>query len=201
MKQIQLISNTKNSALSELDAYDNIRAVISVMRYDINQAFHILYNDLGADAKQDVLANKPTPHTLFDGRKKELVFTSLSHRVYYTNVRECSQSEISYFLQPQKNGLPTLMKRESGFIDADLYQGGQIYSMLENVSDFQLQYWDDKIGKWVDDWNSDAGDMKDRFPFAVKIKLSVTLEGRKPLSFDSEFKLDFTNNTPLLVQF
>ena len=93
------------------------------------------------------------------------------------------------------------MKRESEIIDSDLYQGGQIYTIMDNVSALQFQYWDDKTGKWVDDWNSDNGEFRDRFPQAVKVRLTVVGVNKKDMKIESEFKVAFPHNEPVLVQY
>lgn len=201
VKHLQQLMNTKNYAFAELDLYNNLRAAISLMRFDLSQAFHIQYDELGAEAKQAVLQNQPVPHTMFDGRKNELIFTSLSHRVYYAGLRECEQTEISYFLQPRDRQLPVFMKRESEIIDSDLYQGGAVYTLVENVTSLTFQYWDEKTAKWVDDWSSDNGEYRDRFPLAVRATLTVASAGKKDLKLSSEFKVAFPNNEQVLVQF
>lgn len=201
-KHIQQIRTTKETAFNDLELYGGARAAISMMRYDLSQAFHIPYEDLGEEAKAAVLQNVATPHTLFDGRKAQMIFTSLSHRVYYADRRECEQTEISYFLQDQKgNKHPSLMKRESPIIDDNLYEGGSIYTLLDNVSQFELGYWDEKTGRWVDDWSSDDGQYRDRFPAAVRIRLTTEDERNRKVTIDTEFKVAFPNNAPFLVQF
>jgi len=201
VKHISQIQNTKNMAFQELDLYNDLRAAVSLLRYDINQAFHVLYDDLGEENKKLVTTSQPGPHTIFDGRKNELVFTALSHRVYYGGKRESEQTEISYFLQKKEgNKLPSLMKRESEIIDADLYQGGQIYTLVDNVSALSFKYWDEKQQKWLDDWNSDNSDTRDRFPYAVKVRLGVGSEKDK-LEIETSFKLAFPNNQAVLVNF
>ncbi len=203
VRHIQQLQNTKKEAFQQIDLYDGVRAAISMMRFDLSQAFHVPYDDLGDEAKAAVLQNSPVAHTLFDGRKKDLIFTSASHRVYYAGLRECEQTEISYFLQPrQGNKYPSLMKRESEFIDADLYQGGKVYTVLDNIVSLDYSFWDDKAGKWVEDWNSDNGEYRDRFPLAMKMKLTV--QGKLPsdqITLAEEFKVAFPNNDPFLVQF
>ena len=202
VKHIQQVQNTKNMAFEDLDMYNDARAAISLMRTDLSQAFHILYDDLGEDNKQALLQNQPAPHTLFDGRKAELIFTALSHRVYYTGKRESEQTEISYFLQ-RKDGarLPSLMKRESEFIDADLYQGGNVYTLLDNVALLEFEYWDEKTGKWVQDWSSDGGGYRDHFPLSVRVKIEVQQDQKQRFKIESQFKVAFPNNEPTLVQF
>jgi len=201
VKHISQIQNTKNEAFRELDLYNDLRAAVSLLRYDLNQAFHVLYDDLGQENRQAVMQSQPAPHTIFDGRKNEIIFTSLSHRVYYTGKRESEQTEISYFLQrKQGQKLSSLMKRESEFIDSDPYTGGQVYTLVDNVFSLNFKYWDDKQQKWVDDWNSDNADTRDKFPQAVKVLLAIG-DGKEKLQIETNFKIAFPNNQSVLVNF
>ena len=202
VRQITLIRNTKQAAMEDIDLYSASRAALSMMRNDLSQAFHVLYEDLGEETRALVLQNRPAPHTLFDGRKDQIIFTSLSHRLYYQNRKECEQTEISYFLhRKDKAKTFSLMKRESAFIDSDLYQGGSIFTILDDVTSLQFQYWDAKNQKWVDEWNSDQGQFRDKFPNAVKIKITVLGEKEKKLEIDTEFKVTFPNNEAVVAQF
>lgn len=202
VKQISLIRNTKNAAFDEVELYNGIRSAFSTLRGDLSQAFHVLYDDLGEEAKLALSRNQPIAHTIFDGRKNEIVFSSLSHRVYYEGKKECEQTEISYFLQTKKGAkVSSLMKRESERIDSDLYQGGSVYTILDNVSSLEFQYWDEKTGKWQDNWNSDAGSFRDRFPPAVKMKIGVLNAQNRELKLESVFKVAFANNEASLVKF
>ncbi len=202
VRQIDQIATTKAQAFQELDVFNSIRSALGVIQNDINQTFHVLYDDLGEETKTAVIQNQPAPHTIFDGRKNELVLTTLSHRVFYKGLRECEQTEISYFLQ-RRQGKQTssLMKRESQNIDADLYQGGSVYTILDSIESLEFQYWDDKAGRWIDDWNSDGGEYRDRFPLAVKLKMVVIGRQNKPIEVKTEFKVAFPNNDPYIVQF
>ena len=88
------------------------------------------------------------------------------------------------------------MKRESEIIDADLYQGGKIYLLVENVQSLVFKYWDEKTEKWVDEWNSDNGQYKDKFPPAVQISVSAKGEGGEVLSITTAVKIAFPNIVP-----
>lgn len=202
IKQITLIRNTKDTAFKDVDLYSNSRAALIAMESDIHQAFHVLRPDLGEDAQQALTNNATVAHTLFDGRKAELIFTSLSHRNYFAGKRESEQTEISYFLQSnRKSNYSTLMKREASRIDDNLYEGGEIYTLLENVLSLEFQYFDTKTQKWQDVWNSDGGAFRDRFPSSIKIKLEIAGGKNKPLTVETQFKVSFPNNEPLLVTF
>lgn len=201
VKHIQQVKTTKDIAFVELDNYNALRAAINLMRFDLSQAFHVLIEDLGQDTKLALSQSQSVPHTLFDGRKTELIFTSLSRRNYFSNKRESEQTEISFFLKPRPGSrYPSLAKRESELIDADLYGGGSIYTVLDNVTLLEFQYWDEKQGKWVEDWHSDSN-YKDRFPLAVKMKIGVIGEGNKELKLTAEFKVAFPNNDSVLAKF
>jgi Type II secretion system (T2SS), protein J len=196
------VQTTKQLAFVELDNFNAMRAAVNMMRFDLSQSFHILFEDLGEENKNALMQNQPVPHSLFDGRNSELIFTSLSRRNYYANKKESEQTEISYFLQPKDGSrYPSLTKRESELIDGDLYSGGRVYSILDNVTSLVFQYWDEKQAKWVDDWHSDSGNYRDRFPYAVRMKLGIIGEGERKLDITSEFKLAFPNNDPNLVKF
>lgn len=201
-KQISLIRNTKVVAFEELDMYNNIRAAFSILKTDLNQAFHVQLADLNEDTRTSLTRNEKVPHSLFDGRKNEIVFTALSHRNYYQGRRECEQTEISYFLQ-QRRGVKgqSLMKRESDKLDGDLYKGGSVYTVMDGISNLEFTYWDDKTAKWQDAWNSDQGTYRDKFPMAIRMKVGVINPKNKELKFESVFKVAFPNNEAALVKF
>jgi general secretion pathway protein J len=201
IKQITLIRNTKDTAFKEVDAYSNARAALDAMENDIRQAFHVLRPDLGQVAQQILSQNGQTPHTLFDGRKSELILTTLSHRNYFVGKRESEQTELSFFLQGSRQSkYSTLLKRESEIIDDNPYEGGGTYTLLENVVSLEFQYFDPKTEKWQDTWNSDSGVYLDKFPPSVKIKLVVASSSGKNLTVETQFKISFPNNEPFLVK-
>ncbi len=199
-REISLIRNTKDAIFQESEIYNGLRAATNIMRSDLQQSFHVLFDDLGDDAQIAMGKSTPIARTLFDGRKKEIIFTSLSHRIYFEGKKESEQTEISYFLKSRGNS-SALMKREGERIDDDLYEGGTISTLLENVSSLEFQYWDDKNSKWQDDWNSDAGATRDRFPLAVKIKATLIDPRGKSLKLETAFKVGFPNNEPFMANF
>jgi len=202
VRQIQQISTTKKVALAQLDQYNAARTTVAILRHDLSQTFHIRYQDLGEEAQNAIRRNAQVPHTIFDGRKNEMVFTSLSHRVYYAGRKECEQTELSYFLESMEGEKAfSLMKRESEIIDGDLYQGGPVFRLLDYVQSMELEYWDPKKQKWVSDWSSDGPEYRDRFPLAVKMKMIVLNEDRAPIVINTEFKLAFPNNEEFITKF
>lgn len=202
VRQISLIRNTKNAAFEELDLYNGIRSAFSIIKSDLNQSFHVLVDDLGEEIAKSIARNEPTPHTVFEGKKNEINFTSLSNRNYYRGRRESEQAEIAFFLKTKPGRRnPTLMKRQSGLIDGELFSGGSSYTLLENVTTLEFEFWDEKNARWVDKWNSDQGNFRDRFPYAVKMVLGVVNTNNKELKFTTVFKVAASNNESYLVKF
>jgi general secretion pathway protein J len=202
-QQINVIRNTKETALGQIEQLTGMRSALAVIRDDLSQSFHIRYNDLGQFLRPRVEKGEAVPHTIFDGRKNQLIFTSLSHRNYYAGRKDSEQTEISYFLENQKGSdKNTLFKRESPLIDGNLFEGGTVYTLLENVTRLEFQFWDDKLSKWGDDWNSDAGTTRDIFPRAIKILVSAWDEKQKrEITAETSFKVAFPNNQDRWVTF
>lgn len=203
VRHLGQLQSTKNSAFDRVELMDAVRSALSLIRTDLSQAFHVTYFDLGEVTRRALQRNQPVPHTLFDGRKAELIFTTLSHRVFFADRRECEQAEISYFLHQQAgHRYPSLMKRESGIIDEDPYQGGTVVKLLDNVSFLKFDYWDNEYQKWIEDWTSDQGNKIDKFPLAVRMNMKVENPGGgEPVEIRTAFKVAFPNNAPVLVQF
>lgn len=194
--QINVIRNTKDSALGQIEQFDAMRSAVAIMRQDLQQAFHKRRIDLGQEIQNELARGAPAPHTLFDGRKNQLIFTSLSHRNYYATRPEGQEAEISYFLEDTGNNRAALVKRESSLIDSELFEGGQLFRLLEEVTQLEFQFWDEKLSKWTDDWNSDAGITKDIFPLAIKMKLATwDNKLQREVKLETTFKLSFPNNS------
>ncbi len=194
--QINVIRITKEAALNQIEQFDAMRSAIAILRNDIAQSFHKRYNDFGPQFALRLSRGDQVPHTLFDGRKNQLIFTTLSHRNFYIDRKDGQQTEISYFLEDRANSnQKALMKRESPLIDGNLFEGGTIYSLLEDVTQLEFQFWDDKLSKWTDDWNSDAGVTRDLFPKAIKVKIaSWDAKQGKEIEIETSFKVSFPNN-------
>lgn len=194
--QINVIRNTKETALGQIEQFDSMRSAIAIMRQDLQQAFHKRRADLGPEIQNELARGAAAPHTLFDGRKNQLIFTSLSHRNYYATRPDGQEAEISFFLEDMGNNRSALLKRESSMIDSELFSGGQVFRILEDVTQLEFVFWDDKLSKWTSDWNSDAGITKDLFPLAIKMKLATwDKKLNREVKLETSFKLSFPNNS------
>jgi len=111
-----------------------------------------------------------------NGKDDRIDFTSFSHRRLYRNARESDQNEISYFVteHPDEPGVQVLARREQNRIDSDPRRGGKSQILVENVEEFNLEYFDPLLSDWVQSWNTeDVLAQPNRLPSQVRIRLST----------------------------
>jgi general secretion pathway protein J len=111
-----------------------------------------------------------------NGTDDRIDFTSFSHRRLYRNARESDQNEISYFVteHPDEPGVLVLARREQNRIDDDARRGGKSQILVENVEEFNVEYFDPLLTDWVQTWNTeDVLAQPNRLPAQVRIRLAV----------------------------
>jgi general secretion pathway protein J len=111
-----------------------------------------------------------------NGDDDRIDFTSFSHRRLYRNAPESDQNEISYFVteHPDDRDVQVLARREQNRIDEDPRRGGKSQILVENVEEFNLEYFDPLLSDWVQTWDTeDVLAQPNRLPTQVRIRLSV----------------------------
>jgi len=111
-----------------------------------------------------------------NGKDDRIDFTSFSHRRLYRNARESDQNEISYFVteHPDDPDVLVLARREQNRIDEDPRRGGKSQILVENIEEFNVEYFDPLLSDWVQTWNTeDMLAQPNRLPTQVRIRLSV----------------------------
>jgi len=111
-----------------------------------------------------------------NGKDDRIDFTSFSHRRLYRNARESDQNEISYFVteHPDEPGVQVLARREQNRIDDDPLRGGKSQILVENVEEFNLEYFDPLLTDWVQTWDTEnVLAQPNRLPTQVRIRLTV----------------------------
>ncbi len=126
-------------------------------------------------------APRRDPVTQFIGGNDKMSFVTTNNSQWISGARQADFIEVGYewkecSSQDSKQKSKCLWRRSSTSVDLDVTRGGEAVVMLENVTEFELQY----IGKgktdWVGEWRSDSGGdgaTKDNFPLAVRISLKV----------------------------
>jgi len=116
------------------------------------------------------------------GREDRIDFTSFSHRRLFRNARESDQNEISYFVteHPDDSDTQVLARREQNRIDDDPRRGGKSQILVENVEEFNVEYYDPLLSEWVETWDTeDVLAQPNRLPTQVRIRLGVTHPRRR----------------------
>jgi len=111
-----------------------------------------------------------------NGKDDRIDFTSFSHRRLYRNARESDQNEISYFVteHPDEPGVQVLARREQNRIDEDPRRGVKSQILVENVEEFNLDYFDPLLSDWVQTWDTeDILAQPNRLPSQVRIRLAI----------------------------
>jgi general secretion pathway protein J len=117
-----------------------------------------------------------------NGRDDRIDFTSFSHRRLYRNAPESDQNEISYFVaeHPDDPDVQVLARREQNRIDDDPRRGGKSQIMVEDIDEFNVEYYDPLLSEWVQTWDTeDVLAQPNRLPTQVRIRLTVK-DPRRP---------------------
>jgi len=105
------------------------------------------------------------------GDSDRIDFTSFSHLRMLKNAKESDQCEISYYTESDDENL-VLYRREDPLIDDDIESGGKRYILLENVTKFNLRYYDTRRKSWSDIWNTERRAQRGRLPGQVEIQIT-----------------------------
>ncbi|MBN1114386.1 MAG: prepilin-type N-terminal cleavage/methylation domain-containing protein [Oligoflexia bacterium] len=196
----------------ESDYYHTLRTALRHIERDVSLAFHAFSDTkLGEQyRKQKIelyqLNDDYVMASVFIGTRDKLTFTSSSHRRMYRNTRETDTCEVSYYVDRALDnpGVNNLYKRESGFIDDKLEEGGNVYVLASDVESVSFKYFSSrsftKEGKWLEKWDSTEGDSANTFPEAVEVTLVLKhpfLEDKK-LTVIEQIKVLNPNNNSVL---
>jgi general secretion pathway protein J len=157
---------------AQLDRSHVIRIAMERMTRELSQAFVSVHVN-PSPQRQAMLT---CFHGYRHGRGSRIDFTSFSHRRLYRDAHESDQNELSYFLarHPEHVDQRVLARREQRRIDAEPDRGGQITIMIEDVAEFELEYFDSVSLDWIDAWDAAPnGTHANRLPAQVRIRLEV----------------------------
>ena len=135
-----------------------------------------------------------TRTTVFIGKDSSstdrIDFAAFSHRRLGANAHESDQCELSYFTSrdPNVSGKLDLVRREDSTVDLDPDKGGPVLVVAEDVSEFDLRYFDPVAQQWTESWDStqSAGQFA-RLPAQVKVTIVMNKgPGDKPVRFQTK---------------
>jgi general secretion pathway protein J len=118
---------------------------------------------------------------------------TFSHRRRLKDVRESDQCEVSYSVEEdlEDPDIMNLVRRETPRIDDDPEKGGRKLVLLQDVLDFQLEYYDPGMDEWEDEWDTtQLTSHPNQLPAQVRIKLVIR-------GNEEDEELTFTTQTPI----
>ena len=175
---------------------------INMRLHGVEQAMHRMVRELsmafitthGAEETQLQIRYQ----TGFIGERDRVDYASLAYVRMFRDDKVGDQCEIAYYLRNVRNddgdNVQALVRREQAPIDDDPERGGVVMTLLEDVSSFELQYWDDAKAEvsagadgWVDEWDSESGEQMNRLPSRIRITIEIPDPvGSGDISFTSE---------------
>ncbi len=111
-----------------------------------------------------------------NGNRDELNFATFSNLRIIKDSKENEQAEVAYLLKAEERDggqAWNLVKRIQSPPDSDPEQGGQEFTVLEDVQELKFQYYDQGRKEWRPEWDSSSLDFNKRLPRAVEITLVI----------------------------
>lgn len=203
--------NTKKKLDARLRVESMVFDALRIMSTDIERAFHYQFalyeiDRASLSAKQGQNEDTTNPNGTGDinpeiqglqaapirltnmvGKENSIHFTTLNHYRTTANSQESNQIEVGYYLENCKSRQTRvestcLWRRSSTIIDNDVTRGGDATPLVENVTEFQLEYLSENVNlkEWKKEWLTDNnGNMDTQNIFPAMVKISLTLDDKK----------------------
>lgn len=175
------------------DIREQGRAFMRIFGREVSSAYLVNQSYL---LKEGEKFNNPTYfigiNDSYEGKEMDkIIFTSMAHRIVVISkdadsgklpLNQSEHALISYFMDSSAPGIlfrfdaPQFITVESAELFGGSLPGGlnsYRYPLLENVSEFSLQYYDWISRTWADDWDSTK---TNRLPALVKVTLVISDE-------------------------
>jgi general secretion pathway protein J len=167
------------------DRYHQVRIAMRRICADLSQAY------LTKNVNPEVI----THETVFIGRNDDpdtLDMATFSHRRRLKDARESEQCEVGYYVMEDTDDreMMNLVRRQSRKIDDEPEEGGVMLVLVEDVLEFDLEYYDPGMDEWEKEWDTtQLTGQPNRLPAYVRIRLVV--RGR------NDEELEFVTQTPV----
>jgi general secretion pathway protein J len=162
--------------------------------HQVRVAFDTLSRDLAsAFLSMHRATLEPVRDTVFVGTDRgtgdRVDFAAFAHQRRYLDVDESDQCEVGWFIAADGNvsGRYNLVRRSSPIIDLEPLEGGQYLVVVEDVVEFNLEYFDLQMNEWQDEWDTTefTGEQL-RLPHQVRIRLVVNDRKGKPVTYATQ---------------
>ena len=164
---------SKNRAEGKQERNHEIRVAMNIMVRDFSSAYLSMNEDKNLDNRR----------TLFVGKDSspvgEVRFSSLGHRVLWSNANESEQTLISYAAATDRrdSSMTNLIRRESRRLSNETWENepAEVDVLLRDIERVEFEYFNWRDNDWQDNWNTvNADGQRDKLPEFVRI--TITLE-------------------------
>lgn len=194
-----IVATSHQQRMQEItERFHGVEQAVNRIVRDLSTAFITTH---GNDESQSEIRYQ----TGFLGTSDRVDFTSMGYVRMFRDEKVGDQSEISYYLKDMRNQdgeIETyLVRREQAPINDDFTRGGTILPLLDHVLNFKLSYWDDSKAEltlgddgWVDDWDTEHSDYKNRLPSRVRIEIEIEdpLGSDQPMIVSTQAEIHLT---------
>jgi type II secretion system protein J len=119
-----------------------------------------------------------------------LEMTAFTHRRLRRGAHEGDACEVGYRVVERRGAQRAtydLMRRETTRIDADPLRGGTLDTLVQDVTAFDLKFFDETTSQWTETWSTmSATGQPGRLPQRVRILLEVRDEGERRRRYVTE---------------
>lgn len=112
------------------------------------------------------------------GKVPEVTFSTLAHRVLWGDAKESEQTQVSYkeMVDKKEPSKTNWIRREQRRLSNEnpTEEPADLDILVHDVEQVELQFWDWRDEKWLDEWDTTAADaQKGRLPTRVRIVLTL----------------------------
>jgi len=138
-------------------------------------------------------ANRPTFFLIDDqGDQDRLAFTGFVNRRLFLDEKSSDQAIVDYTVGTDDDGHTDLFRRQKSVIDGEWQRGGDKEVLLENVTAFNVQWWNPDDKSWQDGWDTHDSDQHDRIPSRIRITIKCTDPDGHDHTFVTESRVKLT---------
>lgn len=175
--------------------WQGVRVAMNRIAREVSEAF--ISDDYDPTRyRTDDPSGRPTFFLIDDGGDQDkLAFTAFVNRRLFLDEKASDQAIVEYSLDRDEDGQTDLYRRQKNIIDEDWDRGGEKDVLLENVSKFDVEWWDPDEQQWETDWDTHRSEQHDRIPSRIKITITSTDPDGHEHTFVTETRVMLT--TPL----
>lgn len=172
---------------ARMDRDQQARTAFLRLSRDLRGSFLSAHVNAANPAQNNVL-------TAFVGREGSngdtLEITAFTHRRLRRGAHEGDACEVGYRVVDRRNAQRAtydLMRRETTRVDTDPLRGGTLDLLVQDVTMFDLKFYDETTAQWTESWNTmSASGQPARLPQRVRMLLELRDEGDRRRRYTTE---------------